>query len=190
MTTPAAKNTPRLRLPFLSPRRRTRRMSLSRMASYYRHRIARLPGTPSSIALGFALGMAISVTPFIGFHIVLGLVAAYVFRASTVAMILGTVIGGNPWTFPVIWFTTYHLGGRLLAFDTLRDMPVRSLSFSDLIHHPVDLLLPMTLGSLPLGLALGVLSFYAVRPLIARYRRQRTARMEARRHVRDGGQAA
>lgn len=163
------------------PRRRTRRMSLKRMATYYRHRIARLPGTPSSIALGFALGMGISVTPFIGFHILMGLVVSYVFRASTVAMIIGTVVGGNPWTFPFLWFVTYHIGGRMLAYDTAGGAPSRDLSFSDLIHHPVDLLLPMTLGSLPLAALFGVVSYYAVRPLIARYRSQRHERLSARR---------
>ena len=51
-------------------------MSLRRIGSYYKRRVARLPGTPHSIAAGFASGAAVSFTPFMGFHFVLGALLA------------------------------------------------------------------------------------------------------------------
>ena len=47
------------------------RMGWRRAGKYYVFRIKRLPGTPYSIACGFALGAAVSFTPFIGFHFLL-----------------------------------------------------------------------------------------------------------------------
>ena len=43
-----------------------------RLFSYLFQRIIRLPGTPASIASGFASGVAASFTPFIGFHFLIG----------------------------------------------------------------------------------------------------------------------
>jgi uncharacterized protein (DUF2062 family) len=39
-----------------------------RLFSYLFQRIIRLPGTPASIASGFASGVAASFTPFLGLH--------------------------------------------------------------------------------------------------------------------------
>ena len=50
----------------------------------------RLPGTPYDIAAGFACGAAISFTPFIGFHVVLGMVIARLIKANMVAALIGT----------------------------------------------------------------------------------------------------
>jgi uncharacterized protein (DUF2062 family) len=69
------------------------RMGWRRLARYYRHRISRLPGTPSQIAGGFATGIAVSFTPFIGFHILIGLMLCGILRLSVMAMVIGTVIG-------------------------------------------------------------------------------------------------
>ena len=68
-----------------------------------------LKGTPQSIAKGFATGVAMSFTPFVGFHILLSLMVAKVTKQNGIAATLGT-IAGNPWTFPLIWYTTLHTG--------------------------------------------------------------------------------
>lgn len=172
-------------LPGIKPRRTTasRRMSPKRIARYYRHRISRLPGTPETIAMGFAIGMGVSVTPFIGFHILMGLALVLLFRASTMGMILGTVVGGNPWTYPFIWVTTFHLGRSMLSLmmrlESRVHEPRPTMTFSTLWHHPVDLLLPMTVGSLPVALGVGIVSYYLLRPFVARYHSQRRERLTA-----------
>ena len=73
-------------------------------------RLKRLQGTPYSIATGFACGVAISFTPFIGFHMILAALTAWLIRGNIIASAIGTIVG-NPWTFPFIWlavFVNYH----------------------------------------------------------------------------------
>ena len=77
-------------------------MGWRRSSRYLMVRIGRLPGSGQAIAGGFAWGAAMSFTPFIGLHILLSAIGAWVSRCSIVAAVLGTIVG-NPWTFPFIW---------------------------------------------------------------------------------------
>ncbi|MGB2492315.1 MAG: DUF2062 domain-containing protein [Candidatus Puniceispirillum sp.] len=113
-----------------------------RLLTYLMQRVLRTPGSTSSIAISLAFGVAISFTPFIGFHV---LVSA-----------IGT-IAGNPWTFPLIWYADYELGTlilRAMGFD-FSDQPLALGQFSS---HPTDLLLPLTLG----GFVLGAISWFTI----------------------------
>jgi hypothetical protein len=157
-------------------------MSLSRIVSYYKRRVARLPGTPHSIAAGFAAGAAVSFTPFMGFHFILGALLAYFIRGNMVASALGTLIG-NPWTFPFIWIVTYELGTNVLS-NAGRGVPQETLSFSYLIDHVGDVLIPMMLGGAILSIIVFPLVYFPLRLMIQRFRdirfakRQRRAKLE------------
>ncbi len=61
-----------------------------------------------------AAGAASSATPFIGFHIGLALVIAYVFSGNLIAAGIATALA-NPVTIPVILATSYELGAALLG---------------------------------------------------------------------------
>lgn len=76
--------------------------------------LKRLKGTPYSIAAGFACGVAVSFTPFIGFHLILAAITAWVIRANVVSSAIGTLIG-NPWTFPFIWIMVLSTGRFILG---------------------------------------------------------------------------
>ena len=75
-----------------------------------------LKGTPREIANGFATGVAMSFTPFVGFHLLLSLAVARLSGQNGIAAALGT-IAGNPWTFPLIWYITLHIGLFVLGAD-------------------------------------------------------------------------
>lgn len=76
--------------------------------------LKRLQGTPYSIAAGFACGVAISFTPFIGLHLVMAAIIAWLIRGNVVSSAIGTLIG-NPWTFPFIWIAVLSTGRFLLG---------------------------------------------------------------------------
>lgn len=158
-------------------------MGARRLATYYKHRIGRLPGTPSQIASGFATGVAISVTPFIGLHILIGGIIAWLSRASLIAMVVGT-LAGNPWTFPVIFYTTYKVGhmmlGHIKKAAGMEHVPV--LTLQHLIEKPVELLIPLTVGSLPFCIVLWGISYYICRHLVRKYRAARMAKIMKETH--------
>lgn len=119
-----------------------------------------LKGTPQSIAKGFATGVAMSFTPFVGFHILLSLMVAKITKQNGIAATLGT-IAGNPWTFPFIWYATLHTGHFLLGSNAPK-LPVNfKVLFSELFHTVIRLdfnaflsdiwpvFLPMLVGCIP-----------------------------------------
>ncbi|WP_157879100.1 DUF2062 domain-containing protein [Pararhodospirillum photometricum] len=158
------------------------RMGWRRQVRYLGRRMARLPGSPGSIALGFACGTAVAFTPLMGFHIVLGVVLAFLVRGNVLAAALGTLVG-NPWTFPVICVGTYALGAPLLGGLSAPVPPdlatelsgvgpaLLALDGQKLIDQLWPVLLPMLVGAVPLGLGGGLLAYVLVRQAITRARR-------------------
>lgn len=178
------------------------------------HRVGRLPGTPYSIAAGFACGAAISFTPLVGLHFCLGALWAWAIRGNIVASMIGTAVG-NPWTFPFIWVATYKLGSWLGIAPSRAE--VRSSEFAAGGHHGIDfpalfaamvdasmradfaylfdrvwpLWLPMFVGSLPFLALAWVVFFLPLRSVVAAYQyRRQSRRLRQRRQeertLRDG----
>lgn len=147
------------------------RRSWGRSTRYVVHRVRRLAATPHAVALGFAVGVFISSTPFIGFHMLLSSIVAWLVGGSIVAALLGTFIG-NPLTYPIFWVSSFELGSLMLG----RGDNEVSLDLSKGIFETEqiwEILKPMTLGSIPIGLALGLLSYVIVRPAVNAYQHRR-----------------
>jgi len=149
------------------------RRSWSRSTRYVVHRVRRLSATPHAVALGFAAGVFAACTPFMGFHMLMASLLAWIAGGSIVAAILGTFVG-NPITYPLFWIGTYELGAVMLGGgqDKIR------IDLSDGIFHADQLwplIKPMSLGAIPLGLALAALSYALVRPAVNAYQHRRRA---------------
>lgn len=149
-----------------------------RLGIYLVKRVTRLPGTPHSIAAGLACGTAISFTPFIGLHAVLSVLLSFVVRGNYLAAVAGTLVG-NPWTFPVIWVTTYQLGHYMLGSTPSRVAPEPELTSR--WQEVRSLIWPMTLGGVPLGALAGLAVYLPSVRLIAAYQEARRRRRERRR---------
>jgi uncharacterized protein (DUF2062 family) len=162
------------------------RVSWRRSFVYYLKRILRLSGTPYAIAMGAAVGATVSLTPLLGFHLIIAFAVAWVLRGNLIASGIGTLVG-NPLTYPFIWTSTYELG-HLLMNGVTRDAPIR-LGY-DLMHKSIDQILPaiklMLVGSLPLGIAVGTITFLVTYKAIDTYQKQRSLRLTTRGRVDDG----
>lgn len=152
-----------------------------RAGVYVMHRLRRLPGTPHSIATGFACGAAISFTPFVGLHIAIGGLFAWAVGGNVVAAVIGTVVG-NPWTFPFIWLGVHHLGSLMLGWNVGDTLP-EGLTLTYILDHPLAVLGPLTVGSVPVGAVAWLAFYWPVRRLVADYqelrRRRRARRLKA-----------
>ena len=166
-------------------------MGIKRLGLYYKHRMGRLPGTPQFIAKGVASGVAISFTPFVGLHIVIGTLTCWLTRGSLLGMIFGSVVGGNIWTLPLIWISTYQLGNYMLGhkhwYHVTRTVAEGTLttdkfSLQTLIDDPVKYLLPMTLGCLPMVIISWAATYTLTLEVVRKYQAARKARIEKRRH--------
>lgn len=176
---------------FLWPRLGWKRSSL-----YLFHRVGRLPGTPYSVATGFACGAAISFTPFVGLHFVFAALCAWLMRANILASAIGTAVG-NPWTFPFIWAWTYNIGlwmrsggdhteERIADFPSMFASMVEAMLNVDmayLFHTVWPVWWPMLLGSIPSFIVVWLVFFFSLRPLIASYQRRRIRRRMRRNDI-------
>ena len=165
-----------------------------RSAKYIFHRVARLPGTPYAIAGGFACGAAVSFTPFVGLHIVLGALLAWIIRANIISSVIGTVVG-NPWTFPFIWVWVYELGRWMGAdpdanvadhldfighFGRMLEASLR-LDVAYLFEIAWPVFWPMLMGSIPTALVVWFAFYVPLKPVVETYQRRRRARRDRRR---------
>ena len=159
--------------------RRDRPGLLQRLRGYLLMRLKRLPGTPHAIAAGLATGVAVSLTPFLGLHILLALGLARLTGANLLAAALGT-LAGNPWTLPLIWTATYRLGCLVLgrAPHGLRLLAV--LRPEALLGEAGLLLWPMTVGAAPLAAVAWVVTYLLAGRAVAAVREERRRRLERR----------
>lgn len=151
-----------------------------RAGTYLAHRIRRMPGTPESIAAGMACGVAVSFTPFIGFHFVIAAMISWVLGGNLLASAIGTA-AGNPWTFPFIWAWIYTLGHWVLGTAPNVDGP-NNLTLQYISSHVWDIFLPMMTGGVPTALVVWFAVYYPLRRAIQVYQeRRRQRRMEGKR---------
>ena len=169
-----------------------------RLFSYLFQRIIRLPGTPTSIAVGFASGVSASFTPFLGFHFIIGGALAMLFRGNVLASAIGTFFG-NPWTFILIWLADYEVGLsvihslgygadlRVLSIEELGEAMGRVMQFmsfsgtvawADLAGDFEQVFTPMLIGGIVLGSVAWVVSFLLTLWAVKVWRSHRAKRLE------------
>lgn len=172
---------------FLWPRK-----GFSRGLRYLTMRVLRLSSSPHSIAIGVAAGAASSATPFVGFHILIALAAAYLLSGNLIAAGIATALA-NPLTIPFILAATYEIGiaitgqssGTMGGHDILHML--KNLEFSHL-WGPV--LKPVLIGSVPAAAGAALVfygaSLYAARLFQSRRRTRLSARTNNSAVVTDG----
>jgi hypothetical protein len=150
------------------------------MGSYVVKRATRLSGTPHSIAAGAACGVAISFTPFIGFHLLGSFLLCLLVRGNYLAAAAGTLVG-NPWTFPFIWVAIYQLGHGLLG--TRAAQTVEHWDLATFFVKVEAVFWPMVVGGLPLALIAGLATYFPLLRMIAAYQEARARRRQSRRSL-------
>jgi uncharacterized protein (DUF2062 family) len=149
------------------------RRSWSRSTRYVIYRLRRLSATPHAIALGFAIGAFTAATPFLGTHMVMAVFVSWAIGGSIVASLLGTFVG-NPLTYPFIWYATYAVGNVMLGVHGAhKHINLSHGIFQSSIAKLWPILKPMTLGSIPVGLAIATLLYFLVRPMVEAYQHRR-----------------
>ena len=137
-------------------------------------------GSPNSVAIGIACGVAVSFTPFVGAHFVLAIISAWIMGGNVVAAALGTAFG-NPWTFPFIWVSVLYTGKKFLgmgheavadvnftdlfakAFDALK-----KLNFEVFLSDIWPILYPMIVGCIPYVLVFWWIAYLFIKKILVK----------------------
>lgn len=158
-----------------------------RALTYFWKRIVRLSASPHAVAAGAAAGTFASFTPFMGFHILLAFLIAFLLRGNMLAAALGTAVG-NPLTFPLIWAATYEVGRWILSggsdpINTERTVaPGQQMIEKGLLEIGIDriwpIMKPMAVGSIPLGLLAATAVYLVTLGAVSGLQKRRRARLE------------
>ncbi len=124
--------------------------------------------SPRKVALSFAVGVFIGMSPLIGFHTVLGFAVAWAFRLNKFVTVIGVYIT-NPWTIiPIYTFATW-LGARLLGVTKI--IPAinwNEVNFTFLLHEMEHLVWPFIVGTTLLGVFSAVIAYMIIYHAAAR----------------------
>ncbi len=134
-------------------------------------RFLKIRGEPKQIALGFALGLFVGMTPALGFHMVIAIFLATLFKWNKISAALAVWIT-NPLTAPVIYSITYMLGAKVLGLRKSYEPTseeVTSSVFIDMLNKTPEIFAAMTIGGIIIGLPLSCIGGYIAYTIISRY---------------------
>ena len=145
------------------------KLNIRRTGRYYYLRFIRLQDSPSSLAIGSALGAAIAVTPTLPLHTLCIIGLTLLLRANTLAaLMVGTIIS-NPLTFAGQYYLSWKIGSILLPgrldWEQLHGVLVliRQASFLEGIkvmgQLGFDAMLVLQTGGLVLAIPLGIITY-------------------------------
>jgi uncharacterized protein (DUF2062 family) len=141
---------------------RMRESGSSRLAGWVRF-ILHTDDRPPRAALAFAVGVFIAWTPAFGFHTLLALAIAFLFGLNRVAVLAGTFVN-NPWTFVPIYTASAWLGSLMTGAE-VSPPRLEGSTWSHLFDFLAQCrpwIVPLTMGTLVLGLACALVSFPVV----------------------------
>lgn len=122
-----------------------------------------LHGKPREIALGFALGLFIGMSPFFGLHTFSALLFSTVLRWNRIASLAGIQIT-NIFTIPFVYPITFYVGSFVypvppsVAFTT----DLYETEIWKLVKTVPDVVATLTIGGFILGLPMAIGSYFIV----------------------------
>ncbi len=142
-------------------------------------RFLKIRGGPREIALGFALGIFVGMTPTLGVQTPIAIFVAALFKWSKIAAVVGVWIT-NPFTAPIIYSITYLVGTKVYGIDAINKLPENpDISFiSELFYSSPGILWSLTIGGVIIGLPLSVVAYYVSHTLIVKYKEDMKRRIE------------
>ncbi len=142
---------------------------LKRASLYYFLKLVRVKDNVDALAIGFASGVMVSFTPFIGFHFILAIIFAFILRGNLIASLIGTFVG-NPFTFPFIWLLIYRIGN--IFFENKTEV-ILNFTFESLFDKGFEIIVPMLIGSVVLAVPIWIVSFFLVKFLILSFKKRK-----------------
>ena len=145
-------------------------LSLSTTARKFYRRFLKLRGDPQEIALGFALGLFIGMTPSVGFQMVIAAAVAASLKWNKISAAMGVWIT-NPLTAPFIYSFTFFVGSKIYGTNKIFNPPDEltvSIAKKILSKSP-GVFYSLTIGGIVLGIPLAVAGYFISLRLVNRY---------------------
>ena len=135
-------------------------------------RFIRIRGAPREVALGFALGIFVGMTPTVGVQTPIAIFLAALFKWSKLASAIGVWIS-NPLTVPFIYGVTYITGAKLLNLEPVVNMSLSPTwsTLKAMLQKAPQAFGAMTVGGILLGIPLAIFSYYLSYAAVDKYQK-------------------
>ena len=147
-------------------------------------RFIRIRGEPREVALGFALGILVGMTPTIGVQTPIAIFIAALLKWSKLSAAIGVWIS-NPVTAPIIYSVTYITGAKILSLDPVFTMPLSPTwsTLKAMLQKAPQAIGAMTVGGVILGIPIAIISYYLAYVAVEKYQKdvkEKLARQKAK----------
>ena len=134
-------------------------------------RFVKIRGNPREIALGFALGLFIGMSPTMGIQMYVAVLFAAILKWSKIAAAAGVWIS-NPITAPFLYWFTYYTGAKVLSYKINHPLPSELNLDAALLmlKQAPEILWIMTVGGIILGIPIAVAGYYFALSAVMKYR--------------------
>ena len=124
--------------------------------------VIKLRESPHKVALAFATGVFIGMSPLLGLHTLIGFAVVWIFKLNPFATLAGVYVT-NPWTVvPIYTFSTW-VGTQCLGLEQIiPEIDWSNLSFINLLNDLEPLLMPFIIGTLLMGSVMSVISYIII----------------------------
>ncbi len=177
------------------------KMLMRRLKGFFIYRVLHVDDTPHRIALGVAIGIFVTWTPTQGFQMMITLALSWLLKANKLVGVPFVWIS-NPVTLGAIYYPNFMLGRWLLGahYEAPKFRHILMVSGDSWIRTWIlrvqawwsatyNVMAPLWLGSLIIGLALGVATYIAIRWTVVAYRKALERHRQHARQLRLEGKA-
>lgn len=136
------------------------------------HRFLKIRGHPREISLGFALGLFVGMSPFMGLHTAIAVLLAALFKWNKISSALAVWVS-NPISAPIIYGLTYLIGAKVLNYENSHTLP-QNFDLDGLlaiIRGAPELIWVLIVGGIVTGIPLALIGYFGAFFAIYEYRK-------------------
>lgn len=145
------------------------KLKIIHQISRWKDKISTIPAEPGKVALGYALGVFLAATPFVGLKVFLALPLIYFYKWNKIAALIG-IFHINPLTGPVFYGFSFLVGKTIHGSEVIFYKPgsVSIRSLFEMIFSNLVVFKCLLIGGLVIGLPASVAGYYIVRKYLDR----------------------
>jgi uncharacterized protein (DUF2062 family) len=142
-------------------------------------RFIRIRGEPREIALGFALGLFIGMSPTMGFQMAIAVFLAALLKWNKISAAAGVWIT-NPVTAPFVYGGTYLVGSKILGTGNVVRMTGNFdiTAIGSVLRQAPEVLLILSVGGIVIGVPVAFVGYYFSYKAVERYQEDLKEKLE------------
>ena len=129
---------------------------IGRLKNHFKE-VINIKKSPSSIALGFAVGTFIAILPTFGLGLIIGLIIVLIFKKVSKLSLIAAFIFWNPFMLVPIYLFSYKIGDILMSA-----FPITKLRF-ELFNNAYNFTLRFLIGNFIIAFTASVLSYFSIK---------------------------